>query len=164
MHEVSWLLNRTSEIKMGAHMAILEQINEGIKESMRSKNSLRLDTLRMLKSLILAVNARGDVPNPEVVKLFKNYLGSLQEALEQTKAANRPEAVSKLESEIVIVQEFLPTPLSNEETTAIVKQAISSSGAKTKRDIGLVMKAIKALNVEIDGKLAKEIADQFLEG
>lgn len=146
----------------GPFMSYIEKINQGIKEAMLSRNQLRLDTLRMLKSKILAVDARGNLPDPEVIKLFKNYLGSIQEALEQSQAANRTEAVQKLKSEIEIVQEFLPKAPSQEETKKIVEQAIINSGAKTKKDLGLVMKAIMQLNNTVDGKLAKDIASQSL--
>lgn len=142
-------------------MALVEQINEGIKESIRNQDMLRLNTLRMLKSKILAVNARGDIPDTEVLKLFKTYLGNLQEAIEQS--AGRPEVVEKLKSEMAIVQEFLPKALSSEETRKIVIQAMATSGAKTKKDFGLVMKEIKKINPNVDGKLAKEIADQLLD-
>lgn len=141
-------------------MALIEQINEGIKEAIRNQNTLRLNTLRMLKSKILAVNARGDIPDTEVIKLFKTYLGNLQEALDQS--ATRPDLAEKLKSEIAIVQEFLPQALSPEETKKIVMQAIAISEAKSKKDFGLVMKEIKKLNPNVDGKLAKEIADQLL--
>ena len=143
-------------------MTLMEQINDGIKESMRSKNQLRLDTLRMLKSKILAVDARGNLPDPEVQKLFKTYLGNLQEALDQAVAVNRPEAAEKLKNEIVIVQEFLPKALSPAETEKIVMQAIAESGAKTKKDFGQVMKTIMKLNNTIDGKQAKEVANRLL--
>ncbi len=66
-------------------MTFIEEINQGIKEAMRSRDQLRLDTLRMLKSKILAVDARVNLPDPEVVKLFKTYFGNLEEALEQAK-------------------------------------------------------------------------------
>jgi uncharacterized protein len=135
-------------------MTIIEQINDGIKEAMRNKAQIRLDTLRMLKSKILAVDARATLPDAEVQKLFKTYYGNLQEALEQAQAVNR--------SEIVIVQEFLPKALSHEETKQLVEQAIQESGAKTKKDFGLVMKAIMKLNSSVDGKLAKEISNQLL--
>lgn len=154
---------RFNEIEMkGCVMTFIEKINEGIKEAMRSRDQLRLDTLRMLKSKILAVDARGNLPDADVLKLFKNYFGSLQEAIDQAQAVNRPEAVEKLKSELAIVQEFLPKTLSPEETKKIVMQAISDSGAKTKKDIGLVMKSIKTLNSAVDGKLAKDLADQLL--
>jgi hypothetical protein len=141
---------------------IIEKINQGIKEAMLSRDRLRLDTLRMLKSKILTVNARGDLPDEEVLKLFKTYFNNLQEALEQSQTANRPEIVEKLKEELNVVQEFLPKALSPEETKAIVIQAIADSGAKTKKEFGLVMKSIKQLNKTVDGKLAKELADQLL--
>ncbi len=143
-------------------MRLIEQINDGIKESMRSKDQVRLNTLRMLKSKILTVDARGELPDTDVLKLFKTYFGNLQEALEQAQIANRPETVEQLKSEIAIVQEFLPKALTPEETKIIVEQAIVESGAKTKKDFGLVMKAIMKLNSSVDGKLAKEIASQSL--
>lgn len=141
---------------------IIEKINEGIKESMRSRDSLRLDTLRMLKSKILAVDARCNLPDPEVIKLFKTYMGNLQEGVEQAIEVNRPEIADKLKSEIVIIQEFLPNALSVEETRRLVEKAIQQSGAKSKKDLGLVMKAIKQMSSEIDGKTAKDIADSLL--
>lgn len=143
-------------------MTLVEQINDGIKEAMRSKDSIRLNTLRMLKSKILSVDARGNLPDIEVVKLFKTYLGNLEEAVEQFKVANRSEAVTQLKTEIGIVQEFLPQALSPQETETIVRQAITDSGAKTKKELGFVMKKIMQLNSSVDGKLAKELATQLL--
>ena len=144
--------------------AIIDKLNEGIKEAMRSRDQVRLSTLRMLKSKIMAVDARCMVPDAEVVKLFKTYFGNLQEALEQAQAVNRPEAAEQLKLEINIVQEFLPKALSSEETKGLVEQAIAESGAKTKKDLGLVMKAVMKLNSAVDGKLAKDLASQILPG
>ncbi len=143
-------------------MALMEQINQGIKEAIRSQDQIRLSTLRMLKSKILAVDARGNLPDPEVIKLFKTYYSNLQEALEQAQSANRPEMVANLKSELLIVQEFLPKALTPEETKKLVLQAIHESGAKTKKDLGLVMKAVMKLNSAVDGKLAKDLASSLL--
>ncbi len=143
-------------------MPLIDKINQDIKEAIRNRDQIRLDTLRMLKSKILTVDARGNLPDVEVLKLFKTYFGNLQEALEQAQALNRSEIVEKLKNELVIVQEFLPKALSAEETKRIVVQAIADSGAKTKKDIGLVMKSVMKLNNTIDGKLAKDLASQLL--
>jgi uncharacterized protein YqeY len=148
------------QIENGCIMTLIEKINLGIKEAIRSKDQIRLDTLRMLKSKILAVDARANLPDSEVLKLFKTYLGSLLEARDHS--VSRPEIVEKLEKEINIVQEFLPKSLSLEETKKIVMQAISDSGAKTKKDLGLVMKTVMKLNSAVDGKIAKDLADQML--
>lgn len=143
-------------------MALIEEINQGIKEAMKSRDQIRLNTLRMLKSKILNVDARGNLSDTEVTKIFKTYYGNLQEALEQAQGANRPELIDQLKIELKIVQEFLPQSLSQEETKQIVMQAISESGATTKKDKGIVMKNIMKLNNTIDGKLAKELVDQLL--
>ena len=143
-------------------MTIIEQINEGIKAAMRSRDQVRLLTLRMLKSKILAVDARCNLPDPEVIKLFKTYFSSLQEALVQAQSVNRTDIAEQLKSELTIIQEFLPKALSPEETKRIVEQAINESGAKTKKDLGIVMKAVMKLNNTVDGKLAKNLADELL--
>lgn len=143
-------------------MTLIEQINQGIKDAMRSRDQIRLETLRMLKSKILAVDARAALPDVDVLKLFKTYLSNLQEGLEQALTAKRPEIADKLKSEIVIVQEFLPKTPSAEETQEIVKQAIIDSGVKEKKDLGLVMKAIMKINSTVDGKLAKDLASRLL--
>jgi len=143
-------------------MTIIEQINEGIKEAMRSKNQIKLTTLRMLKSKIMSVDARCNLPDIEVIKLFKTYFGSIQDALEQAQEVNRPDIAEQLKKELVIIQEFLPKALSLEETKKIVIQAITESGARSKKDLGLVMKTIMKINNTIDGKLAKELANEQL--
>lgn len=143
-------------------MAIIEKINEGIKEAMRSRDQIRLATLRMLKSKILAVDARAGLPDTEVLKLFKTYFGNIQEALDQALAANRSDIAEELKTELKIIQEFLPKALSPEETKRIVVQAIADSGAKTKKDLGLVMKAAMKINSSVDGKLAKDLAGELL--
>ena len=143
-------------------MTLIEQINDGIKEAMRSRNSCRLETLRMLKSKILAADARATLPDTEVIKLFKTYFGNLQEALEMAQTANRPEMVEQLKEELTIVQEFLPKTLSHEETRKIVIEAIAESGAKTKKEFGLVMKSVMKRNLPVDTKLVKDLASQLL--
>jgi len=143
-------------------MAIIEELNQRIKEAIRSQEKIRLDTLRMLKSKILAVDARANLPDAEVIKLFKTYYSNLQEALDQALTTNRPEISERLKIELMIVQEFLPKAPSLEETKKIVMQAIAESGAKTKKDLGLVMKAAMKINNTIEGKVAKDLASELL--
>lgn len=143
-------------------MSIVEQLNEGIKDAMRKQDQIRLSTLRMLKSKVMAVDARANIPDSEVIKIFKTYYGSIAEAIEQATAANRMDVADPLKKELTIIQEFLPKAPSLDETKKIVIQAIADSGAKTKKELGLVMKAIMKINNTVDGKLAKEIASELL--
>jgi hypothetical protein len=116
----------------------------------------------MLKAKILAVDARCALPDTEVLKLFKTYFSNLQEALEQAESVNRSDITERLKGELLVIQEFLPKALSMEETKRIVAQAVAESGAKTKKELGLVMKAIMKINNTVDGKLAKELASELL--
>ena len=143
-------------------MAIIEKINEDIKGAMRSRDQIRLSTLRMLKSKILAVDARGNLADVEVLKLFKTYVSNLEEALEEAESVHATDRVGQLKIEISIVQEFLPQPLSIDETRRIVIQAIREAQAKTKKDLGLVMKMVMQLNNQVDGKLARDLAAELL--
>jgi uncharacterized protein len=143
-------------------MTMIEQVNQGLKEAMRNRDQLRLDTFRMLKSKILAADARSNLSDAEVLKLFKTYFGNLQEALEQAQAANRPDIAERLKGELAIIQEFLPKIPTPEETKELVIQAIASSGAKTKKDLGLVMKSVMTQSSAVDGKLASSLASQLL--
>jgi len=144
-------------------MTLFAQINDGIKEAMRSRDQLRLEVLRMLKAKILAADARGNLSDQEVIKLFKTYFGNLQEAYEQAHAVHRKDIYEKLKLEMEIVSEFLPKAPSREETRELILQAIGETGAKTKKDFGLVMKSLMKLNSAIDGKLARDIANEILE-
>ena len=143
-------------------MSIIERINTGIKEAIKSRNTIRLNTLRMLKSKILTVDVRANLPDQEVIKLFKTYYNNLKETLEQAKAANRPEIIEQLQEELKIIQEFLPQTLSKEETKKIVLQAIKESGAKTKKDLGLVMKTVMKMNLPVDARLVKDLVNELL--
>lgn len=143
-------------------MSLVEKVNAGIKDAMRSRDQVRLSTLRMLKSKILAVDARGNLSDQEVIKLFKTYYGNLKETLKQAEEAKRTDIVEQVESELEIIQEFLPKAPSEKETKKMVVEAVEKSGAKTKKDLGLVMKSVMQMNPNIDGKLAREIASELL--
>ncbi len=96
-------------------MKIIERINEGIKEAMKSKDQVRLSTLRMLKSKVMAVDARANLSDEEVVKIFKTYFGSLQEALEQALAVNRLDIAEPLAERLApstVLIEATPSPRS----------------------------------------------------
>ncbi|MFC1482705.1 GatB/YqeY domain-containing protein [Candidatus Margulisiibacteriota bacterium] len=139
---------------------IFEKINTGIKDAMKAKDTTRLETLRMMKSKILLVNARGDVKDEEVIKILKTYHKNLKDALEQ--AGSQKEHVDNLTKEIKIVEEFLPAMLSETDIEKRVKQAIEQTGASSPSDMGKVMGAVMKMSDGIDGKVAKDIAIKLL--
>lgn len=143
-------------------MGLLDKINDEMKQAMRNKDQIRLNTLRMLKSKILAVDARGNLSDSEIVTQFKTYSKNLKESAVDFQKANRPEMVDQLQKELAIVQEFLPQELSAEETESLVKNAIEESKANSIKDLGKLIGILKNMGKPIDFKLANEIIRKLL--
>jgi len=142
---------------------LFEKINAQIKETMKAKDELRLSTLRMMKSKILYVNARGDLPEAEIIKIVNKYSKEIKESIEEFKKVGRNDDVAKSEKELVIVQEFLPKQLSADEIKGTVQQAIQETGASSMKEMGNVMKAVLAKHPGIDGKTVSQLVRELLK-
>lgn len=142
---------------------LYEKISNDIKTAMKSKEELRLSVLRMIKSKIMTVNARGDMPDEEVLKIIKSYSKSLKDALEQTRAGGRMEEAATLEAELAIVAEFLPQALTTEQLTEIIKDIVEKGAYMASSDFGKVMKVLMQNHKNIDGVAAKNIINSFLK-
>jgi len=130
---------------------------------MKEKNELRLSVLRMIKSKVLYVNARGNLPEAEILKIVKKYNKDLLESVEEFKKLGKNDEVGQLEKEIAIVKEFLPPELSPEEIKKIVKETIAKTGAASIKEMGKVMKEISSSYPSIDGKIASQIVRESLQ-
>ncbi|MCX5726587.1 MAG: GatB/YqeY domain-containing protein [Candidatus Saganbacteria bacterium] len=144
-------------------MSLIENINKDLQKAMKEKNALRLDTLRMMKSKVLYVNAKGDLPDEEILKILNKYAKSLEEAIEWAKKVGRLDVSEKTLLELKIVEEYLPKKLSEKELKEIVKKVIAESGASSMKDMGRVMKEIMGKHPAIDGKLLKDLVEQTLQ-
>jgi len=141
---------------------MFNKINVDLASAMKAKDTFRLEVLRMMKSKVLNVNARGDLPDPEIIKILQKYAKSLKDAIEETKKVNRPEAVTKLEGELKIVEEYLPKMLSEAEVKDIVIKTISEVGASSPKETGKVMKAVMAKGFNVDGSMVSKIVASVL--
>jgi uncharacterized protein YqeY len=139
------------------------KINAELQNALKKKDKLRLSTLRMVKSKILYVNARGDLPDPEILKIIKKYSKSLKESIEEFKKVGKNEEAATHEKELAIVSEFLPAELSPEEVKKIVEQTIKDVGATSIKEMGKVMKEITANHPGIDGKVASLTVRELLK-
>ena len=135
---------------------LLARINSDLTKAMKERNDLRLSVLRMMKSKVLYVNARGDLPDAEIVKILAKYLKELKETVEETKNVGRMDVAETTEKEIVIVEEYLPKQLSDDEIKAAVQKAIADTGAASAKDMGKVMKAVLTECPGIDGKIVNQ--------
>ncbi|GBR75701.1 hypothetical protein NO2_0351 [Candidatus Termititenax persephonae] len=143
-------------------MSIVENLNAEIKTAMKEKNAKRLGVVRMLKSKILNVNARGEVSEAEAVKIIKTYAKSLQEAVALAKTAGRTDTAAEVEAELAIVKEYLPPELSAEQLEDVLQGVVSELG-KDKAKFGLLMKtALGRLGGQADGALVKDMLNKLL--
>ena len=143
-------------------MTIIEKLNNEIKTAMKEKNQKRLDVIRMIKSKILNVNARGEVTEEEGIKIIRSYAKSLNETIDIAKKTGKNEVAAETEAELIIVKEFLPPELSAEQIESIIQGVVAEIG-KDKTKFGLLMKtSMTKLGGQADGAVVKDILNKLL--
>ena len=120
------------------------KLNEAVKEAMKSGDNLRKQTLRMALAAVkqAEVDKQTVLDDMAVVSLIQKEVKNRREALEEAKQANREDLVAGNESEIKILEEFLPKAMPIEELKALVQAAITETGAVAPSDMGKVMKIV----------------------
>ena len=125
-------------------------INEAVKDAMRSKDKLRLSTLRLInaaikdKDIALRVEDRPDgVSSSEILQILGKMVKQRQESARAYEEGGRLELAEQELSEIKIVEEFLPLQLSDDDVANAIQKVISSVGATSIRDMGKVMASLK---------------------
>ena len=142
---------------------LFDKINHDLRKALKEKDELRLSVLRMMKSKILYINARGDLPDAELIKILTKYSKEIKESIDEFKKVGRMAEVERSEKELAMVQEYLPKELSPEEIKNIVQQAIQELGASSIKELGSVMKAVLAKQPGIDGKLVNQFVREILK-
>ncbi len=147
-------------------MGLKEKINEDIKSAMKSGDKLRLETIRSIRALILEFEKSGsgkELNAEEELKLLTTAAKKRKDSVEQYRNAGREDLAGKEESELKIIQEYLPKQLSEEEIYNEVKRIAESIGAKTKADFPKLMpEVMKSLKGKADGKTVKSAVENFL--
>jgi uncharacterized protein YqeY len=121
------------------------KIIEDMKSAMRSKEKLRLLTVRSILAAIKQqeVDTRIDVDDPDVLVILDKMAKQRRESISQFKKAERNDLVEVEEAELEIIKTYLPEPLTNEELQSLVAEAMAETGASSMRDMGKVMATIK---------------------
>jgi uncharacterized protein YqeY len=148
-------------------MALREKLDEDLKAAMRAKDSLRMNTVRGLKSAIKyrEIELMKPLDDAGILGVVATEIKRRRDSVEQYKAGNRADLADKEEAELRILQEFLPQQLSQAELEAKVDQVIGQVGAKGPKDMGAVMKALLPdVQGRADGKVVSELVKQRLAG
>lgn len=137
-------------------MPIVDQINRDLTEAMKAREAERLSALRMVKTALKLRETElpGGVDDSEAMKVLNTLLKQRRDAAEQFRAGGREAMALKEENEARIIQTYLPASASEEDISHAVDEAIAEVGASSMKDMGAVMKAVRAKleGKTIDGK------------
>ena len=143
--------------------SIRHLIEEAVKSSMRERNKERTSTLRMALSELKKeeIDNKIELSNENSIKILQRMKKQRKESMSQFLNAQRNDLAEKEESEIVILQDFLPEQMSEEDINKLVIEAINETDAKEPQDIGKVMGFLKTkiqgnADMGIVSKLVKE--------
>jgi len=148
-------------------MTFEQKINEDLKESMKSGDKIRLETLRSLRASIIEFSKSGtgkDMSEEDAQKILLNASKKRKDAIEMYKQAGRQDLLEKEESELAIIAAYLPEQLSESEVVDALKSIIQQAGAEGPKDMGKVMGlAMKELRGKADGTLVQQCLKQLLQ-
>ena len=120
-------------------------ILDSVKDAMRAKEKERLATLRQITAAIkqIEVDKRIDLDDNEIIAVLTKMCKQRRDSLTQFQDAGRDDLAVIEIAELAIIDEFMPTALTEEEIAAEIKAAIAESGASSARDMGAVMKVLR---------------------
>jgi uncharacterized protein len=125
----------------------------------KAKNKIRLSALRMLKSGLhnREIDLKRELNEAEFLQLLSAMVKQRKDSIEQFKKGGRTDLVEKEETELKVIQEFMPTPMSETELDAMIAEAIRETGAASLRDMGKVMATLMPkVTGKADGKMVGE--------
>ena len=133
---------------------------------MRSRNQQRLDALRFLKSAInrVEIDRRLTLDDDGITEVVGRQVKDRRDSIRMFEEGNRDDLVAKEAADLVILEEYMPPQLDEDEITSLVEDVIRQVGAESIRDKGRVMgRLMPQVQGKADGQLVNAIVTRFLE-
>jgi uncharacterized protein YqeY len=147
-------------------MAIVDDVTSQMKDAMRAKDTLRLATLRSMRTAFLnemKKDGSDSVSDAVCETLLRKLEKQRKESIEAFSKGGREEMAEAERAELAVIQEFLPQLADEAQTRAWVEAAIAETGASEPKEMGKVMGALmKAHKGDLDGNLARGIVQELL--
>ena len=129
-------------------MSLSEKITSDIKDAMRAKDSTKLAVLRSLKTALTnytieKYGADGELEASEDIGVVRTAIKQRQDSIEKFEAAGRNELAEQEKLEADILEEYLPTSMSEDEISKLIEDTIQEVGASSRKDMGQVMKLLQ---------------------
>jgi len=148
-------------------MDIKTQLNESMKDAMRSGDTVRKNTVRMALAAIkqAEVDKRTDLDDLAVIALLQKEIKNRKEAIDEAEKAGRDDLIKDNQAEIAVLEVFLPEAMPADELRKIVKAAIAETGASAPADMGKVMKvALEKVAGRASGGEVSAMVRELLSG
>ena len=128
-----------------ADSTLKSNLTEAMKDAMRAKDKFRLGAIRLALAEIkrVEVDERVELDDERVTAILDKMVKQRRDSIKQFEAADRHELAAVEKDEIVVLQEFLPQPLTEEDSETIIKAAIAESCATSMQDMGKVMALVR---------------------
>lgn len=142
-----------------------EKLMQDLKESMKNKNEVRKNTVQMVRAAILQIEKdKGiHVDDDKILEIIAKEVKTKKDALKDFERAQRQDLIDQTNSEIAVLQEYLPKQLSRDEIKVELENIIAQVGATSLKDMGNIMKEAKAkFGASADGKTINEVAKEIL--
>jgi len=146
-------------------MGLRDTIDADIKDALKSGAKDKVSTLRMLNAALKnkQIDRRRPLTEEEVIETVRSLIKQRHDSIEQFAKGGRQDLVDKETAEIAVLERYLPQQMAREELEAMVRAAITQTGAQGARDMGKVMKAIiPMVGGRADGKLVSELVKNAL--
>lgn len=125
--------------------SLKDRLTEDMKSAMRAKDKGRLQTVRLMLSAVKQqeVDTRLELDDAAILAILDKLVKQRRDSIQQFEAAERHDLADQEKSEMLIIQEYLPEQLSNDEIDALISEALEATGASAMSDMGKVMGMIK---------------------
>lgn len=142
-----------------------EKLLQDLKEAMKNKDTLKKDTITMLRAAILQVekDSQKTLNDDEICAIVAKEVKKRKESVKEYEDAGREDIANSLKQEVEILSKYLPEQLTEDEIEKLVVEAISESGATSPKDMGRVMSILRPKTAgKADGKLVSDIVKEKL--
>ena len=148
-------------------MSLKEQLFADLKTAMKEKDTLKKDTVQLIRSGILQIEKdnKVELDDEGVIDVISKQLKSRRDSLPDYIKSGREDLIEKLNKEIEILLSYLPEQLSEDEIQKIVEEAIAQTGATTIKEMGKVMGIVTAqVKGRADMKVVGGLVKKMLQG
>ncbi len=149
-------------------MSISDQVTKDMIAAMKSREELKLSTLRMMKSALKnkEIDKRAPLDDKEALQVLSTMIKQRKDSIEQFTKGGRQELADKEASEITIIEAYMPKLIGEAEIVAAVRATIAEMGSPTMKDMGTVMKntMAKLAGARVDGKVVSDAVKKELTG